>query len=108
MLCEAAHAPWLPDLDLGIARILQERWQPADFQLRSAFDQHIGCAQLHNKTRTRIDKVGIFRRLRHRRDFDFVAANVARERSRNPGSVVTTLSFASLLRAKAKNHGQDQ
>ena len=81
--CDACDAPRFADFDLRIARVLQERRQPANLQFRAAFDQDIGVAQLHDKARPRVDEVRVFGRFRHRCDFDFVAADFARERARN-------------------------
>ena len=69
------------DFDLRIARVLQERRQPADLQLGAAVDQHIGVAQLNDEARTRIDEVRILGRFRQDADVDFVAADFAGERA---------------------------
>ena len=74
-------APGFADFDLWIARVLQERRQPADLQLRAAIDQHVGAPQCNDETRTRIDEMRIFGWFRHDGHVDFVAANFARERA---------------------------
>ena len=61
------HAPGLADFDFRIARVLQERRQPADLELRATVDEHVGLAQLDDEARPRIDEVRIFGRLRQRR-----------------------------------------
>ena len=76
------HAARFAQLDLRVARILQERRQPADLQLRAAIDQHIRAPQLHDETRARIDKVRILRRFGQDRNADVIAANFARERAK--------------------------
>ena len=72
------------------------------FEFGATFDEHIGRAQLHDETRTRIDKVRIFRRLRQHGDVDLVAANLARERT-EIGKRGDNVEFASAeTRAKRK------
>ena len=38
------HATGFADFDLGVARVLQERWQPADLEFCAAVNQYIGVA----------------------------------------------------------------
>ena len=75
------HTAGLAYFDLGIARVLEEWGQPANFEFRATFNEHIGRPQLHDKARTRIDEVRILRRLRHHGHVNFVAANRTRDRT---------------------------
>lgn len=56
--------------DFRIARILQQRRKPAAFKFRAALDEQIGFVQHARETRTRIDKMGIFRRAGECGDID--------------------------------------
>src|SRR6516162_5245699 len=73
--------PRLADLDLRVPRILQKRWQPAEFQLCAAVNQNIGIAHRNHEAWSRINEVWIFRGLRQNSDVDFVTTNFARQRS---------------------------
>ena len=73
------HPTGFADVELCVARILQKRRQPSQFQLRSAVDQHIGAAQRNDEARTRIHEMRIFGWLRQHRHVHVVAANLPRE-----------------------------
>src|SRR5205085_6123287 len=73
--------PGFANLDFGIARVLEKRRQPADLEFGAAVDQYVRVAQRNHKTRTRIDEVRIFSRLRQNDDVDLVSANFSRERT---------------------------
>ena len=79
--CDACDASGFADFDFRIARVLQERRQPADLELRATVDKHVGLAQLDDEAGPRIDEVRIFGRLRQDGDVDIVAADLARDRS---------------------------
>ena len=58
-----------------VARLIQQRGQPADFQFRAAFDQHIGVIELHDEAWLGVHEMRVFRRLGQRGEFNFVAAD---------------------------------
>ena len=67
--------------DLRVARVLEERREPADLELGAPIDEHVGFAQFHDEARPRVDEVGIFGRFREDGDVDILSADLARERS---------------------------
>ena len=75
------NASGFADIELRVARVLQERGEPAEFQLGAAVDQDIGVAQLHDEARPGVDEVRVFRRLRHRGHVRFVGSDLTRERA---------------------------
>jgi hypothetical protein len=75
-----------------------------DLQLRAAVDQDIGVAQLNDEARTRIDEVGIFRRLRQNADVD-LSPPTSRASEPRSGSVATTLSLACARLASEARSG---
>src|SRR5207248_2521588 len=74
-------ATGLADLDLRIARVLQERRQPADFEFGAAIDQNVRIAQRNDETWTRVHEVRIFSWFRQNNEIDFVATDFACERA---------------------------
>ena len=74
-------AAGLPHLDLWVARVLQERRKPSDFQLGPAVDQDIGIAQLDDEARTRINEVRVLGWFRQDADLDFVSPDLPGNRT---------------------------
>ena len=72
--------PRFARIDLRVSRVLQQWRQPADFEFRAAFDQHIGISELHDETGTRIDEMRILSRFRQDRHVNLVATDFAGER----------------------------
>src|SRR5262249_24172357 len=65
------------DLNLVVAALLHEGWQPPDLQLSDDDNEQIGFLQLQDKARLRFDEVRILIPLRDRFDRNLVAADLA-------------------------------
>jgi hypothetical protein len=63
--------------DLGVARPVEQRRQPADFQLGAALDEHVGAVEGNDLTGARVDEVRILRRFGDGGDGDLGAADLA-------------------------------
>ena len=67
-------------LNLRVPALLNQRRQPADFELAADADQHVRLLQLEDEAGLRLDEVRILIALGHRVDGDVVAADLARDR----------------------------
>ena len=67
-------------LNLAVAALLNQRRQPADFELPADGDQQIGALELEDEARLRLDEVRILIALGDRFDGDPIAADLAPDR----------------------------
>ena len=70
-------------LDVGVAALLDERWQPADLQLASDQDQQVGRVELEDEARLGLDEVRVLISARQRLDAHLVAAHLLGDRPRD-------------------------
>ena len=56
----AGNAPGCARRQLGITRLVQQRGQPAHFQVRPALNQGVGTVQFDDETRFGVEKMRIF------------------------------------------------
>jgi hypothetical protein len=62
-------------LDTRIARPPQQRWQPANFQLRAPFQENVRPVQDADEARSRVHEMRVLRPFGQARHLDFVAAD---------------------------------
>ena len=75
----------LPDLDLGIAALRDQRRQPSDLQLQSDDHQQVGLAEIQQEAGLGLDEVGVLIALGDGIDSDVVAADSRGRAPPNPG-----------------------
>ena len=75
------EVPRLARLDRGIARLLRDERQPADFELGAGRDDEIGASCARDKAGLRLDVVRVLQRVGRNVDLDLVATELLRERA---------------------------
>src|SRR5262249_52893225 len=78
----ASDTPRSSRRQLGIARLIQQRREPADFKVCTALDQGVGAIELYDEARLCVDKMWVLGWLGQGRNRDFSAANRCGDRAK--------------------------